>query len=71
MQRDNKIHVLESKLNGGVPPAKSNQKAALGANSNAGGGGVAGKQREIGKLPKEQAQRKLIDGIKKHPGAAA
>ena len=65
MQRDNKIHVLEKKLQqlGGMP--KSNQSKGQQPPAM-----PSAKQREIGKVDKEQAQKQLIDGIKKKPTVA-
>lgn len=63
MQRDNKITVLESKLNGGGSQ-KSQAAANPASNSN------VGKQREIGRKYKSdhERQRGVIDGIKKPGG---
>ena len=68
MQRDNKIQVLEAKLNGGVAVAASSTAKQNQQNNQPFGG----KQREVGKVHKTEAQAKraIIDGIKK-PGAAS
>ena len=62
MQRDNKISALEQKLGGGAASAaKGGARQQPQADPN------VGKMREIGKASKAEAQRVVMDGIKK-PG---
>ena len=65
MQRDNKIQVLEAKLNGGGGAVASSTAKQNQQNNQPFGG----KQREVGKKHQTEAQAKraIIDNIKK-PG---